>query len=280
MKLVLAFLFTAALLLFVSMFNSAVAQPTQVSYVVELNSFNLQVSYPSEVMPGDTVTVNVQGSPNTNNLYLQSLTATIYYADAAGLHQLATQNLVSNPANSYEYYGSYTTGSFSKNFTVNVPQNAPRTSLVAIFSETIQSNYYYYNYWPNFGYSCPDPVFCASYPSYSTTTDDAIAPLSYIKATTPEYVALQSEYQMLQQQLNQTQAQNKQLQTTISQQSTMISQLNQQLTSANGTAQTYQMVAVGSVIIAGALAAFSIYQLRSKDKTPKRRETKASKSEK
>ena len=269
---------TVVLLISFSLFNSAFGQSTQTSYTVKLNSFTLQVTYPSEVMPGDSVTVNVQGSPNTNNLYLQSLTATIYYADAAGLHQLATQNLVSNPANSYEYYGSYTTGSFSKNFTVNVPQNAPRTSLVAIFSETIQSNYYYYNYWPNFGYSCPDPVFCASYPSYSTTTDDAIAPLSYIKATTPEYVALQSEYQMLQQQLNQTQTQNKQLQTTISQQSTMISQLNQQLTSANGTAQTYQMVAVGSVIIAGALAAFSIYQLKSKGKTRRRSETKASKS--
>jgi hypothetical protein len=259
------------------MFNAALAQPTEVSYVVNLNSFTLRVRYPSEVMPGDTVTVNVQGSPNSNSLYLQSLTATIYYADAVGLHQLGTQNLVSNPANGYGYYGSYPTGSFSKNFTVNVPQNAPRTSLVVIFSETVQSNYYYYDYWPNFGYSCSDPVFCA-YPFYSATTDDAIAPLSYIKATTPEYVALQSEYQMLQQQLNQTQVQNKQLQTRISQQSTMINQLNQQLTSANDTAQTYQMVAVGSVIVAVALAAFSIYQLRSKDKTQERREPKASKS--
>ena len=280
MKLALAFLFTAALLLLVSLFNPAFAQPTQVSYAVNLNSFSLQVMYPSEVMPGDNVTLNIQGSPKSNSLYLQSLTATIYYADAAGLHQLATQNLVSNPANSYGYYGSYTTGSFSKSFTVNVPQNAPRTSLVAIFSETVQSNnYYYYDYSSYFGYSYYGNPFYAYYPSYSTTTDEAIAPLSYIKATTPEYVALQSEYQMLQQQLNQTQAQNKQLQTTISQQSAMISQLNQQLTSANGTAQTYQMVTVVSVIIAVALAAFSIYQVRGKGKTQKRGETKASKSE-
>ena len=279
MKSAVAFLVTAALLLSVSMFNPAFAQPTQVSYVVNLNSFSLQVMYPSEVMPGDNVTLNIQGSPKGNSLYLQSLTATIYYADAAGLHQLATQNLVSNPANSYGYYGSYTTGSFSKSFTVNVPQNAPRTSLVAIFSETVQSNnYYYYDYWSNFGYSYyGNPVFYALYPSYSTTTDEAIAPLSYIKATTPEYVALQSEYQMLQQQLNQTQAQNGQLQTTISQQSTMISQLNQQLTSANGTTQTYQMVTVVFVIIAVALAAFSIYQLRSKGKTQEKGETKTSK---
>ena len=76
---------------------------------------------------------------------------------------------------------------------------------------------------------------------------------SEANTNTPEYVALQSEYQMLQHQLNQTQAQNKQLQTTISQQSTMINQLNQQLTSANGTALTYQLVAVVCVIIAAAL---------------------------
>src|SRR5208337_3163585 len=96
MKSALAFLVTAALLLLVSLFNPAFAQPTQVSYVVNLNSFSLQVMYPSEVMPGDNVTVSIQGSPKSNSLYLQSLTATIYYADAAGLHQLATQNIVSN----------------------------------------------------------------------------------------------------------------------------------------------------------------------------------------
>src|SRR5208282_143478 len=275
MRSAFAFLVTAALLLLGSLFNPAFAQPTQVSYVVNLNSFTLQVTYPSEAMPGDTVTVNIQGSPNSNSVYLQSLTATIYYADAAGLHQLATQNLVSNPANGYGYYGSYTTGSFSKSFTVNVPQNASRTSLVAIFSETVQSNnYYYYDYWSYFGYSCSEPVFCGYYPSYSTTTDDAIAPVSYIKATTPEYVALESEYQMLQQQMNQTQTQNKQLQTTISQQSAIISQLNQQLASANGTAQTYQMVSVVFVIIAVAFATFNIYKLRSKGKTQERGETK------
>jgi len=272
MKSVLAFLVTGTILLLVSMFNPAFAQPTQLSYLVNLNSFTLRVTYPSEAMPGDTVTVIIQGSPNSNSVYLQSLTVIIYYADATGLHQLGNQNLVSNPANGYGYYGSYPTGSFSKSFTVNVPQNASRTSLIAIFSETVQfNNYYYYNYW-SFGYPCADPVFCGYYPSYITTTDDAIAPLSYIKATTPEYLTLQ-------QQMNQTQAQNKQLQTTISQQTTMINQLNQQLTSANATTQTYQMILVVFVITAVALAVFNLYQSRSKEKMQKTNETKTAKSE-
>ena len=280
MKSALAFLVIAALLLPVSMFNPAFAQATQVSYVVNLSAFTLQVMYPSVVMPGDTVTVSVQGSPKSNSLYLQNLTATIYYADAAGLHQLVSQNLVSNPPSSYGYYGTSTSGSFSKSFTVNVPQAAPRTSLVATFSEIVQSsNYNYYSYPSYFGYSFyGNPLFYAYYPSYSIASDQALAPLSYINATTPEYVALQSEYQMLQQQLNETQAENKQLQTTISQQGTMVNQLNQQLTSANREAQTYQVVALVFVIIAAALVAFSIYQLRSKGKTQNSGETKASKS--
>ena len=223
------------------MVNSAFAQSAQASYTVNLNSFSLQVTYPSQVKPGDTVSVNVQVNPKTSVAYLQSLTATIYYADASGLHNIATQTIFSN--NGYAY-GNYVTSSFSKSFTVNVPQNAPRTSLVAVFTETAQSNYYNsyfdYGYGPYY-YSWYYPAYqYGVYPSYyssTTSTDDAIAPLSYIQASTPEYVTLQSTYQMLQQQLNQTQAQltqsqaqlqqeqaqNQQLQNTVAQRSATIS---------------------------------------------------------
>ena len=268
MKATIRFLVTVAVLLLSALsLSQGLAQQTQASYTVNLSSFTLQVTYPSEVMPGQNITVNVQASPKTTGTYLQTLAATVYYGDTSGLHTITTQTLVSNAANGY---GSYSTGSFSKSFTVNIPQNAPRTSLVAIFSETVQSNNYnYYNYPSYFGYLYNgNPLFYSNYPSYSTTTDDAIAPLSYVKATTPEYVTLQSEYQMLQQQLNQTQAQNQQLQTTISQQNSTINLLGQQLASANSTAQTYQDLALGAIIIAVALAVFAgftYYRSRGKD---------------
>ena len=271
-------LVTTVLLISVSLLTPAFAQSAQASYTVNLSSFSLHVTYPSVVLPGEAVNVTVQGGPRASYVYLQTLTVTIYYADVAGLHQLASQTLVSNPANSYAYYG--TSGNFSKSFTVNVPQDTPRTSLVALFSETTQSNNYYnYDYEPYpFSYwYYRDPIFYSFYPSYSASTDQAISPLSYVKATTPEYVTLQSEYQNLQQQLNQTQAQNQQLQTTITQQNAMISQQNQQLTSATTTAQTYQTVAAVFVIIAVALAALSIYQMRSKEKTKKISESAATK---
>jgi hypothetical protein len=273
MKATIRFLVTVAVLvLTASILSQVLAQQTQASYTVNLNSFTLQVTYPSEVIPGENITVNVQATPKTTGIYLQTLAATVYYGDTSGLHTIATQTIVSNAGSNY---GPYSTGSFSTSFTVNVPQNAPRTSLVALFSETVQPNYYsnyYYGYGPYYGWNgCYDPILCAwYYPSfgYGTTTDDAIAPLSYIKATTPEYVALQSEYQMLQQQLNQTQAQNQLLQTTISQQSTTINLLGQQLASANSMAQTYQDLAIGAIIIAVALAAFAgfTYYKRSKGK--------------
>jgi septal ring factor EnvC (AmiA/AmiB activator) len=111
--------------------------------------------------------------------------------------------------------------------------------------------------------------FYVYYPSYyySSSTDQAIAPLSYIKATTPEYIALQSEYQALQQQVSQGQTQNQQLQTTISQQSATINQLNQQLASAGTMTQRYQTLALVFGILAAALAALAVYQSRKGKKT-------------
>jgi len=265
-------------LVLLSLLSPVFAQSTQTSYTVNLNAFSLHVSFPSEAMPSDTVTVNVQGTPKANSAYLQSLTVTIYYADAAGLHQLSTQKLISNSASNAGYYGygGYSTpsASFSKNFSVTVPQDAPRTSLIALFSETVQSNYYDYSsyYYPStysMGMKHSRTFFYVYYPSYyySSSTDQAIAPLSYIKATTPEYIALQSEYQALQQQVSQGQTQNQQLQTTISQQSATINQLNQQLASAGTMTQRYQTLALVFGILAAALAALAVYQSRKGKKT-------------
>ena len=197
---------TLAVLLSLSVPGLVFAQPAQVSYTANLNWFSLQVTYPSEVMPGDTFNVSVQGTPKGSSVYLQNLTAAIYYVDAAGLHQLVSQILVSNPASAYGYsYGYYgaPAGSFSESFPVTVPQDAPRTSLVATFSEsTLYNNYapYYYGPYPFSYWLMGNPIFYSYYPSYTATADQAIAPLSYIKATTPEYVTLQSEYRMVQQQ--------------------------------------------------------------------------------
>jgi hypothetical protein len=295
----------AILLVSFSLFNAAFGQPTQSTFTVKLNSFSLQVTYPAEVMPGDNFSVNVQATPTGNSVYLQSLTVTIYYADASGLHQLTIENLiVGNLSNAYSNYVSYGyyTGSFSKNFTVSVPYTAPRTSLVALFTETVQPNYYNYGgyaynypnyngnpytyqaypYYPYYSYYYPaysSYVAPAYYPyAYSASSvgaDTAMAPLSYINANTPETMTLQSENQMLQQQLNQTRIANQQLQDRISEQNATISQLNQQLAGVNGTIQSYQILVIVLGVAAVIFLAFSLNQ-RSKVKPRQIVETKAS----
>ena len=267
------------LALWICLPNAGLAQSSQLSYTVNLIWFTLQVTCPSEVMPGDAINVSVHGSPTSGYVYLQNLTATIYYADSSGLHQVATWVLASNPISSYAYYGYYgsvPTGSFSKNFTLIVPNNAPRTSLEALFSESTQySSYSYYGpvSWSDWVYGDPvfssyyPPVLYSYYPGPGVSIDQALAPLSYIKATTPEYVALQSQYHNLQQELNQTQRQNQQLQTTITQQSTMINQLNQRLTAANDTAQAFEAATTILLIMTLGLLAFLVYQRRKRWKT-------------
>ena len=261
---------TAALIILAT-FNGVFGQSTQSSYTVRLNSFSLQVTYPAVVMPGDNVTIYVQGSPTGSAVYLQSLTVTVYYADGAGLHQVSTQNLFAiSPPNAYNNYASYGySGSFSQNFTITVPQNAPRTSLVALFSETVQPNYYSYG---GYAYNYPSYSSYPYYPSYtvyvspayypytsySYSSDQGIAPLSYVKANTPETVTLMTENQLLQQQLNQLQDQNQQLQTKVSDQSATVNQLTQQVANMSGTVLAYQMLALTLGVLVLILLVFSL----------------------
>jgi hypothetical protein len=98
MRATIRFLVTVAVLVLSALSLSQVlAQQTQASYAVNLSSFTLQVTYPSEVMPRENITVNVQASPKTTGTYLQTLAATVYYGDTSGLHTITTQPLLTTP---------------------------------------------------------------------------------------------------------------------------------------------------------------------------------------
>jgi hypothetical protein len=237
-------------------------------------------------MPGDTVTINLQAAAK-NNLNTVALTLQIFYSDGNNLHQLAWAS-VSNDNNNYMNTGT----SLSKQIQFAIPQDAPRTSLIAALTEKVQtayySNYYYpsyYNYSSQSCYYYPDYYYSYygygsysgyAYPSYSynTSTDTDIAPLSYIKATTPEYVSLQSEYQMVQQQLAQSQAENQQVkrnlqdaQNKIAQQNATILNLNQELNSSQSLNGAVEAAAGGLGIIAIVLGVFVTYLSRGRNKT-------------
>jgi hypothetical protein len=289
----------------------AVAQSNQTSYTANLTYLTVQLTYPSQVMPGDSVTVNLQATAKQNIASL-SLVAQIFYSDGANLRQLASTTFDSSSMNGG--------GSFIKQIQFTVPQDAPRTSLLATLTENVKTAYVNYYYYPAYNYSyspfcyydhhhyyceyyywgydnysspyCYYDVFSGycqnyymAYPSYTytTTTDSSLAPLSYIKASTPEYVSLQSQYQSLQQQLAQSQSQNQQLQSqnqqlqnqnqqlqqnlqsvqsTNSQRETTISSLNQQLTSSQGLNGTLEAVTAGLAAIAIALGTLAAHYHR------------------
>jgi regulator of replication initiation timing len=286
----------------------AIAQSAQSSYTANLTYLTVQLSYPSQVMPGDSVTINLQATAKQNIASL-SLAAQVYYSDGTNLHQLASATFNSDYMNNG--------GSFSKQIQFTVPQDAPRTSLFTTLTEDVKTayvNYYYYpaynysyspycyydqhhyycqyyytgyynysspycNYDQYYGYYCQ---YYMAYPSYTyaTTTDTGLAPLSYIKATTPEYVSLQSQYQSLQQQLAQSQSQNQQLQTqnqqlqqnlqnaqnSNSQKETTISSLNQQLSTSQGINGMLEATTAGLAVIAIVLGALAAYFYRGRNR--------------
>jgi len=264
------------LLVLASMFAGqfVFAQPNQTTSNVSLTYLNVQLTYPSEVLPGQTVTVSVVAqSKYTFQLY--SLSLQVYLTNQNSLQQLLTTTVAQSQMVSN---GGQITGTAQ----VAVPSNAPRTSLVAVVTESIASQDYYsysyysgywngywggygngYNNYPNrhgYGYPYYSGYYYPSY-SYQSSSDSGIAPLSYVLATTPEYVSLQSQYQGLQQQLNQTQAQNQQLQQQLqaaqnsnAQKDSTISTLNSQLSSTQGTTTLVEVVAVILAIAVVALA--------------------------
>lgn len=276
MKISYALLAFVILLLLIPASYVGFAQSSQSSFTVSLQYLNIQVTYPTQVSPGNSAAVHVQASAKSS-IELVSLTAQVYYADGTNLRQLMTTTLASN---SYVRSGD----TFSKDMQVAVPQDAPRTSLFAVFSESVQSAYYGSYYYPygygsysNYSYSCYyyycDYYTTYYYPAYyvspydhSSTTDSGLSSLSYIKATTPEYADLQSQYQTAQQQLAQSQAQNQQLQqklqdaqNTNAQQNSALSSMNQQLASARtmiGTWEAISLVLAGAVIILGTLTVY------------------------
>jgi len=278
------------------------AQAAQTSFTLNLNYYSVQLTYPSQVNPGDLVTVNVQATPK-NGISGATLTAQVFYVDGNTLRQLTSATLTNNGGST-----------LNKQITFTVPQDAPRTSLFASVTEKVQTayaSYYYYptyynssspycNYYPDYydyygycGYSYSYypysyPYSYSYYPysynyyaypsySYSTATDSGVAPLSYIKAQTPEYVALQSQYQTVNQQLNQSQAQNQQLQqqlqndqNTIQQRNATIANLNQQLSTNQNTNTTLEAAAGGLGILAVIFGAFAVHYRgkSSKPQTP------------
>jgi len=261
--------------LFVGTFasQSVFAQSTQVSSSVNLSHLMVQLAYPSEVLPSQSVTVSVKAQAK-DSFQLTSLTVQIFLADQSNLRQLSSVTVAQN-------LWMASGNQVSKDVQTTVPPNASRTSLIALVTESTQlasydySGFYYPSWYSAYGSAnyLHYPFFFTLYPSYAytTTSDDSVAPLSYVRATTPEYRDLLGQYQQLQQTLNLTQAQNQKLQQdlqtaqgAISQKDSMIADLNGRLSSANNTTMLLGAIAVILALVTVALVTIHLRSTKVK----------------
>jgi len=273
--------------------QSVFAQSNQVTSTVSLSHLNVQLTFPSQVLPGQSATVNVTAQAK-DSFQLISLTMQLYLADQNNLRQLLSTTVAQNTI-------MVSGNQINKAIQVTVPSDATRTSLVAQITESVGANPYPYNLYtypsfncigtvcaigsyPYYYYSSPSyspyysssaPAYPYSYSSYQTyyqlqtnyqpSSDDAVAALSYVLAPTPEYVALQSQYQQLQTQNQLLRQQVEALQNSTAQKDSTISSLNNQLSSAQGTTTLLGIVAIVLAIAVVALAALHFKSTRTSD---------------
>ena len=231
---------------------SVYAQSAQDSTNINLTHLNVQLTYPSQTQPGQSVTVNVQAKAK-NEFELGSLTMQVYVANQDNLLQVASVTLAQDL--------SMLPGSqINKNIQVTIPQYVARTSMIAtVFENVTMQVFIIYGQFS---------IHVQPAPYATASSDSAITPLTYINATTPEYVTLQNQYQALQSQFKQVQQTLNQTQTQltgkVSQQSGTINelnnQLNEQMTYANRRIQTYQGLSLVLGFVTAGLAFLCVYQ--------------------
>jgi hypothetical protein len=224
------------------------AQSNQVVNSVKLSYLNVQFTYPAQALPGQTVTVDVQARA-ISGIQLALLTVQVYLADSNNgrLQQLTTATIAQSI--------SMTSGNqIHRAIQVNIPADAPRASLVAMVSESISTLYY------EPGNASPSVKPSISY--YLTSSDNGIAPLTYVMAATTEYAALQSQYQGLQTQnqqlrrgINQSLAQNVKLQQSQQVAQSTIAELTSQLKSSQNMVTVLEAI---SAILSIAFVALAI----------------------
>jgi len=279
----------ALLLILASIFGtqSAFAQNDQATSTVILNYLTVSLTYPAQVTPGQSVSINVTAQAK-ETFELASLNVQVYSADQNVLRSLLSTTVI---ANTLMLSGEQV----NKEIQVTVPSGALRTSLVAQVTESVGATYPYgslgsytysynpYNYpsaYPYYPYAY-SPYYYYGYgysPYYSTYapytysnpagSDDAITSLSYILAPTPEYVALQSQNQQLQSQNQQLQQQLQALQNSTAQKDSTINSLNSQLSSVQGTTMVVEIIAVILAIAVVAVTALHLKSTRTSNATP------------
>ena len=167
--------------------------------MVSLPSFDVDVNFPSEGYPGDTISVSLTARAK-ENVRLGELTIHVYAYTGIGEQRTILIDAIAKDL-------SVRRGdAFYKTYNIVLPSDIPRSPLMATILErariykTVYSSYALWWPPPWWNYSWPWwPYWVVPY-SYSYTSEQTTftsIPLTYVKAATPEYLQLKSEYDSL-----------------------------------------------------------------------------------
>ena len=118
--------------------QSVFAQSNQVTSTVTLSHLNVQLTYPSQVLPGQSATINLVAQAK-DSFQLTSLTVQVYLADQNNLRQLLSTTVAQSTMMS-------SGNQINKQVQVTVPSDAIRTSLVALVTESVSITSYSNSY--------------------------------------------------------------------------------------------------------------------------------------
>ncbi len=188
-----------ALLALIGTITLPTVLPQTTTKTATLPNFNVEFNFPSEGNPGDNVVLSIKAVAR-ENVRLGELTIHVYAYAGHGEQRTILVDTIAED-------GRVKNGeTFHRSYTATLPTDIPRSPLMATVHETARTyrtaytSYYtwwyppYWNYswtgWPYWGVP-----YRYTYSSEQTTFTSV--PLTYVKATTPEYEKLRSDYDLL-----------------------------------------------------------------------------------
>jgi len=175
---------------------SAGAAPDQRRF--SLAYFDVDVAYPTNGKPGETITTSVTATAK-KDCEVQDLSVEFFVYSASGEPRSIGSTSIVKQAN------VASGNSFQKSAAHTIPTDAPRSFLMAVASETVRtysytySYYYAYPYWWWYNasrYWWWYPVYYG-WRTYMDTVDKETGPLTYVLATTPEYTQIKADHDKL-----------------------------------------------------------------------------------
>lgn len=250
------------------------AQTSQTAATISTDHFTVQLTFPESADPGDTITVSTTTTAKSSGTVDSLSIEVLMYVN----RQLAKATSATILTDKQVHSGN----TWQNTLAATIPQNADRSVMVGIITETWEdtSSYYgSYGYLPYYPYYYPSypynfTMYYVYEPSYVTVekSSQQTLPLTYVLATTPEYEQLLVQHKALRQEYDSLFAKDNELSSKYealrSDYDELTSRYNQLASEYKATGQElsnfriYTYVLIAAVIGLGAVIAFLVFERR------------------